>query len=173
MKQTAGETEMTAKGGDVHSRMHIQSGPETTDHGHNHALRSGLNNVRERASNFAGRARASVESTVERAGEVLQKRDALVDTIRENPLTSVGIALTIGIIAAIRPGRRKSNWIVERARRQLRALMISGVTAAVVHEFKEAIGAEEGIGGMVSSLIGSDDDDSLDEEEYLDEDEFV
>ncbi len=123
--------------------------PESPDEG---GLRGRIHDVRERASNFAGRTREGVEETMHRASDAFERRDALLTNVREHPLTSVALAFSVGFVAAALPGRRKRNWVVDRFRRQLRTIIVSGATAIAVSELREIITHESGLSGLVDSL---------------------
>jgi hypothetical protein len=173
MERIHSEAETAARGGEIEGRMHMRSGPtgepQNEENGSSRigAFRSEtmdrIEDVRDRASELADRAKDRISDSYERVNDGLYGPSGLVPTVRERPLVSVVVAFSTGFVVAALTGPRKRNWIVERARRQLRAVLISGVTAALTHELRAVVGAENGLGDLVESFLSDDEDDS---EEY-------
>jgi ElaB/YqjD/DUF883 family membrane-anchored ribosome-binding protein len=176
MERIHGEAEVAARGGEIDGRMHLSGGPtgepQNEENGSSRigALRSDamdrIEDVRDRASELADRARDRIHDSYDRVNDGLYGPTGLVPTVRERPLVSVAVAFSTGFVVAALTGPRKRNWIVERARKQLRAVIISGVTAALTHELRAVVGVENGLGDLVESFLSDDEDDDNDEEEY-------
>lgn len=144
----------------ITSRMHLQTGPGT-DAMDDDRQRI-LSDLRDIAAGAAGRARETFRTTAAEAGRSLDERTGLLRLTRERPILSVGAAFSTGFIVAALTRRREGNWLVESARHQLRAIILSGVAAIVAHEVRSLAGADEGFGEMIESwLEGRDhhDDD--------------
>ncbi|MDR0787314.1 MAG: hypothetical protein LBG44_05555 [Gemmatimonadota bacterium] len=108
------------------------------------------------------------------ATSVLDERTGVVTLIRKNPLAACGIAFATGAaIAALSARPSDRRWIVERARRQLRTAILSGLTAAVTAEIRSVIGDD--LAQFVMSFSGrtggEDADIEYDEEIELEYDD--
>src|SRR5690606_32467577 len=102
-----------------HSRMEMHSGPEPeTPRPADGGIRGRMHDARERAADFAERTRGGVEGTLHRASDAFERRDALINNLRQRPLTSVAVAFSVGFLAAAVQGRRKRNWLMDRVKRQ-------------------------------------------------------
>jgi len=173
MERIHGEAGTSARDGDVDGRMHLRSGPAGSDHGDAKsrigAIRDDafdrLEDVRDRAIDFADRTKDRISGSVERVSDTLYGDEGLVPTIRRRPLISVGVAFSTGFVIAALTGSRHRNWFAERARRQLRGMILSGLAATLTHELRSIVGAEDGFGDLVESFLGEGPED---EEEYDD-----
>jgi ElaB/YqjD/DUF883 family membrane-anchored ribosome-binding protein len=170
MERISGESEIRGEGGVVESHMHMRGGARAGAEGD--AGRGGglaedgwdrLGDLRQRAREIAGRTRGRVEEGLERAGAVLDRRHEAIAVIREHPLTAIGLAFSVGFVAAALTGRDDRNWVLERARRQLRGAVFAGLASVLTHELRAVVGAEDGFGDLVHSLVDSDDEELDDE----------
>ncbi|MQA90219.1 MAG: hypothetical protein GEU90_08290 [Gemmatimonas sp.] len=139
MERINGDMEMASDDGGIESHMHLGSGPADDRRPDSSAERG--RELRERASSLA--------ASFERAGEFLGKRTDIVSTIRTNPIVSVGAAFVTGFVIAAVTGSRSHHWAVDRARSQLKKILVGVATATIAQE--------------VRSLINDEDLDDLDE----------
>jgi hypothetical protein len=163
MEETRGEAEIRSEAGEVRSHLHLRTGgsphhsvdevPSPVERLREEA-RGRFGDVGNRASGFAEHVRGSLAARVERS-------DVLA-TIREYPLTAVSLAASAGFLVAFATASTERSWVVERARRQLRAAIISGLTAAVAHELRSIVGTEDGLGQFIHSVLGDSDEEDDD-----------
>ena len=151
MEHSGGESHTTAHGGEIHSRMEMHSGPHIPPEPEDGGIRSRIHNARDRASHFADRTRDGVGDTFQRASDVLDRSSALLGTVRQHPLTSVGLAFSVGFVAAAVQQRRKRNWVMDRLKRQVRTILMSGLTAIAVSELRDIIAEETGLTGLMDA----------------------
>jgi hypothetical protein len=79
-----------------------------------------------------------------------------LDVVRDAPLASAALAFSAGFLVAVLTASGDRHWAVDRARRQLRALLLSGVTALLANELREILG-EAGLGDLMESLLDGDE----------------
>ncbi|MEX2571991.1 MAG: hypothetical protein WD737_11890 [Gemmatimonadota bacterium] len=176
MEPKGGDTEMEGGGGRIDSHMYMRSDRSGTQAGGRGGFErsfEGTGGLRDRAAHLADQARNAVGSTVGRAGDLMGRRPDLLDTVRSNPLTALGLAFSAGLVIAVSTEGRRRNWMVERGRLRMRSVLIGALSATIAHELRALIGAEEGIGGLVESFLDGEGesveyDDALDRE-YDDE----
>lgn len=172
MERISGESTTHAGGdGDIESHMHVRSGErgihdEPLFEEAPRDLWERLGALRERATDLAGSARSGLE----KVGDNLGGREGVLARARDQPLLAVGVALSAGFLLAAATSGSDRNWLVDRARRQIRAALISGATAALAHELRSALGGEGGLGGIVQSFLEEDEVD--DEESFFESEEL-
>jgi ElaB/YqjD/DUF883 family membrane-anchored ribosome-binding protein len=134
---------------------------------------SPLSEFAKRAENFIDGAMDSVSERARNAADYIDERTGAVTLVRKNPLAAVGIAFAAGLaIAAISAPPRDRRWVVERARRQLRATILSGLTAAVAGEVLSFLGDGDGeIAELVKTFTKGVNHDA-EEVEYEVDEEF-
>jgi len=166
MDRIYGGADTSAHGGDAEAHMHLRGGAmdQQTDGrsgigGFRADARDRLDEARARAGALADHARDRVQESIERVNDSLNGPTGVVPAIRTRPLLAVGIAFSTGLLISAVTGNRKRNWVLERGRRQLRSLIISSVTAALAHELRSIVGAEEGFGDLVQSFLGEEETD--------------
>lgn len=159
MERISGETDMHSDGGNVESHMHVRSGASRADAG---------GGFRDRAAGIADRAR----ETAARLGEPLRHPGDLLRAARENPLTALGIAFSSGLILSAVGKRKKRHWVFDRARRQIRTIVVSAVAATLTHEIRSLIeDDEEGEDPIAPRSYGLDPEPALDRDVLPDEEE--
>lgn len=167
----AGESRLKADRGAVDSRMHMSYGPgEGPDAPSGSANDPALGNpgpdridaLRDRATDLAQEAGDRVRHSASRLKDLVEERTGILRTAHDHPLITVGLAFSAGLLIAVSTGGIERHWVLERARRQLKAAIISGLTVAATTEFRELLGAEEGFGNLVRSYLHDDDEDDFD-----------
>jgi ElaB/YqjD/DUF883 family membrane-anchored ribosome-binding protein len=172
MERISGETEGRSDAGGTESHMHLRTGPadpvpggDTADRPTDRA-RESYEELRGRAGEMAERTRERVSAGMERAGDLLESRTRVVALVRDNPLLAVGAAFSVGLVAGAATGATNRTWVVERARRQVKAAILSGIAAALAHEFRTILGVED-VGELLASIIGGEPTDEPEEyDEY-------
>lgn len=175
MDRTGGETEMTSGDGRVTSRMHIHAGrsggelpPE--------APPGPFEELRARAGRFASIAGERLGQTGLGGSLRESQRGDLLKAIRENPLAAIGVAFSSGFLLAAATGTRPTHWALDQARRQLRTIVISAVTATLTHELRSLMEEEEQeeeihqayLAGRYDAEVEEQDDDGFDRETFGD-----
>ncbi len=161
MERIHGETHMESRDGLVQSRMGLSAGAARSSATGDNGL---LSDLGDRASDIAGHLRDSVQHGLKTATAKVETT-GVVGAIRNNPLPALGAAFVGGLlIAAISPSTER-HWVLERARRQLRTGIISGLSAVAAQELRSLLGGEDGLGSLVGSFLDpEDDDDDFDED---------
>ena len=138
MERTRGESETRSEGGgEVTSSMHMRFGPDPGAPG-----RTPPDDRGDVPESWTGRARSQVAERVHRIREGVPAPE-LGRILRAKPLSVLGLAFSAGFFIALTTGARAhANWI-ERVRRQLKAVVVTGVTAAVVQELRDLIDEED------------------------------
>jgi hypothetical protein len=140
---------MHSANGQIESRIELNAGSmpgETREDG------GRLADLGERAQDFAGHMRDSARGGLQSAATMIEET-AVVGAIKNNPLTALGVAFIGGLAIAITRQPTTRYWMLDRARRQLRTAIISGVSAVVVQELRTLLGGENGLGDLVESLL--------------------
>ncbi len=157
MDKIHGKTDMHARNGEVESHMELRTGRS----GRKADASERLGEMADRAGDFVGRVRDTVGERARDAASSIDERTGAVSLVRNNPLAAVGIAFVAGFAIAAIAEPKERNWVVERARRQLRSALLSGLAAVAARELRGIIG-DEGVGELLSSFFDSEDDDGFD-----------
>jgi signal transduction histidine kinase len=166
-----GEARTEAEGGTVESHMQMKVGATEERRGAGSEIPPGgraadrAEALGARAGEVAEQARDRLIETASRVGAAVEERTGLLRGVRGHPVAAVGLAFSLGFLVAAASGGSGRNWILERARRQLRAAIIGGATAALAHELRTILGADEGLAHLLQSYLGDDNGDG-DEEMY-------
>jgi signal transduction histidine kinase len=165
-ERITGSSKTEAEAGEVESRMHMHVGPDDpaprAARDHDHPDASGpIGEARNRAAGFAADTRERLLEGASKVRAEVEARTGIGAAAREHPILTIAIAFSAGILLAASTGDTTRNWIVERARRRLRAAIIGGVTAAVTHELRSLIGAEDGFGELVQTFLEGDDEEDF------------
>jgi hypothetical protein len=153
MEHTRGEAEMKSTRGEVRSRLHMRSGPPGSYGPEDLSAGPGGGGVggrggaferaRSRAAEIAGRTREGFNSAMDRMDSLAGDLPFVSDPVRKHPVAAVGIAFSVGLALAALGGRRERHWVFERARHQLRTILVSAATAALVSEIHDMLDADE------------------------------
>lgn len=130
MTETGG-SEMHADDGRVEASMEMHTGPGGEDR--------------------FGHVREAVDDAVGRAGDLVRDRLGVGAALKASPLAAVGLAFSAGFFVALTTGEANRTGFLERRRRQVRAVLLSGLTAVLVGELRSVVD-EEDIAEFVRSL---------------------
>lgn len=156
MERIHGEAETHSRGRAVDSKMHLHAGGGGGG-GAGGGESAGQGGLGGRAAEAATRVGGAVGDRLSRVGDAIDRRTGVLRTIRDHPLSALGIAFSTGFIVAALSETTERHWMVERGRRRVRTLILSGVTAALAQELRSVLGADEGLGQLVQSLLHGDD----------------
>jgi hypothetical protein len=165
MERIEGDSNMRAGEGNVDAHMHLSvSGkdgeePRSASERLANGIRERVAGAGDRAGDVADTVREGISERVGRVGIRFEERTGLLGTIRSHPLAATGLAFSVGFLVAAATGSDDRSWVVERLRRQLRAMLLSGLSAAVAHELRTLVGGDEGLGRLVASLLDGEEDD--------------
>jgi ElaB/YqjD/DUF883 family membrane-anchored ribosome-binding protein len=102
--------------------------------------------ARERLRGSAERAAGAAEDTTERiraAARAMETRISdparLPAFVRDRPLAAVGIAFGAGLLLGLGRDRGDRSWVMRRAVSKVRTAVMSGLSAAVVHEVRSLV----------------------------------
>jgi len=165
---------MHSDGDGLEALMHLRSGSPDDDGADLKKAaepRSRSREAGERAGDLAARLRSSVRDRAERLSETVGRGGGLADMVRSRPLLSVGVVLASGFLVAAFTESKYEYWPVERARRRLKTLVVSGLTAALVTELRSMVDADDGLGSLVESFFQDEDENDEDYDDYDDYDD--
>src|SRR5690606_10899833 len=90
---------------------------------------------------------------------------SVLEAVRSRPLTAVGIVFSAGFLLAVSTGGKYRPVFLDRARRRIRAVLLTGLTAAVAQELRSVV-SEEGLSDLLSAWTGSDSDAFDDDDDF-------
>jgi hypothetical protein len=90
--------------------------------------------------------------------DVIDERTGFITAARERPLAALGLAFSAGYLLS-HAADDDTNWVVERARRQLKALIMTSLGAIVAHEVQSLASSNEGLGSLLQSFLGGDEEE--------------
>jgi hypothetical protein len=137
MERTHGETEMSARNGNVESHMHLGMKPGGDDTAP--GTRGRLRDVRDRASWIAESARLRVGDTLARTADAIGGRSDVLAALRSRPMAALGAAFTTGFLLAAVTGGRNRHWALDSVRRQLKTIVVGATTAAIAQELRAMV----------------------------------
>lgn len=138
-ERTRGDSEIRSDGGDASSRIHVGSGPGSPGG----PPRARLRDAKETAGEWASRAREQLDDGAHRIRGMMPSPPQFTRTLREKPLSVLGLALSAGFLIAVTTGgSARATWL-ERVRRHLKTVIVTGVTAAIVQELRDLVSEDD------------------------------
>lgn len=172
MERIHGETAMHAAQGQIESHMTMNTGGSEPE---NPAFDDRLPEFVDRAGGAIGQTFDTIGERARDAAEFLDEHTGVITLVRRNPLAAVSVAFATGIvIAAISRPAADRGWVVERARRQLRTALLSGLTALAARELRTIVGDGELVEFVQSLFDGGGEYESVADAEadFDDEDDY-
>jgi hypothetical protein len=137
MERTRGETDMSARNGNIESHMHLGMNPGGDDTASGVGRR--LRDARDRAGWIAENARLRVGGTLARTADAFSGRGDVLAALRARPMAALGAAFTTGFLLAAVTGGRNRHWALDSVRRQLKTIVVGATTAAIAQELRAMV----------------------------------
>ena len=91
----------------------------------------------------ARQAKDVFDTFIEKGEDFLSGDEGMAGALKRNPIATVGIAFSTGFLAALTTGGPPKPGFVETRRKQVRALLLSGLLAATIQELRSALREDE------------------------------
>lgn len=125
-------------------------GGEIRGEGHLHTGGAGESR-REYVSDRLDGARDHLRTAIARAGDSFSGVDGFAGALKQNALASVGLAFSAGFFVALTTGGMpRPGGFLDNRRRQLKAVLLSALTAAVAQEVRTVL-QEEDVAALLRS----------------------
>ena len=140
------------------SHIHLRAGDADTHEPLPARDSNTLDGLRDIARGAANAARDTVYERIGDVGERFDDRTGLLTAVRTRPLMTLGLAFSAGYLLA-HTRDDGDSWIVERARRQLKALIMTSIGAAVAHELRTVTGLDERFSDLLQAWLADEEEE--------------
>jgi len=107
-----------------------EAGQHATDRIHNSATRT---------ADAAEQATARVRSATRAVNARLTDPGRTPAFVRDRPLAAAGIAFGVGLLLGLGRDTGDRSWVVRKAAKKIRGTVLSGLSAAVIHELRSLV----------------------------------
>jgi len=145
MMSIHGESESHGAEGKLVAQMHLHTGPAESSP------------ASDRFVGAARRAGAVLGTGVLNLADRIDERTGALNAIRQRPVAAIALAASAGFLVATLTGNRSQNWLLERARRQLRGVILSSISAALAHELRGLVDLDATLSRYLQTDFDGDD----------------